>query len=246
DYFATGKLAPEVAAETISGIANGCLKTGTAFIGGETAEMPDFYRPGEYDLAGFIVGVVARDELIDGGAIMAGDRLLGLSSSGLHTNGYSLARRAIFDSAGRKHDEHIPELESTISEALLEIHTCYLGAISEVQSLSGRGWATGMAHITGGGIAGNLSRIIPDGLQAQVSRSSWKTPAVFEFIKQCGKLDEAEMYRAFNMGIGYIVVCRPDRFDEINRIILRHGHQTFELGEVVTTKVVTAPKVTLH
>ena len=218
----------------MSGIASACRKTGTAFIGGETAEMPDFYQSGEYDLAGFIVGVVERGAVIDGSAIKAGDRLLALASNGLHTNGFSLARRALFDQAGRKFDEHVDELGSTIAEALMEIHTCYLGAISEIQSRLSPGIISGMAHITGGGIAGNLSRIIPDGLQARVDLSGGDPPVIFKFIQNCGSLAEAEMFRAFNMGVGYIIACRPEALSEIKQIAANRGHKPFEIGEVVT------------
>ncbi|MCH7878764.1 MAG: phosphoribosylformylglycinamidine cyclo-ligase [candidate division Zixibacteria bacterium] len=243
DYFATGKLAPDIAAETISGIANACRKTGTAFIGGETAEMPDFYQPGEYDLAGFIVGVVDRGALIDGSAIKAGDKLLALSSNGLHTNGFSLARRALFEEAGRTYDEHVDELGSTIAEALMEIHTCYLGAVSEMQSRKAA--ISGMAHITGGGIAGNLSRIIPDGLQAKVDLSGSEPPVIFKFIQRCGSLAGAEMFRAFNMGVGYVIACPPESLSDIKQIASSHGHGPFEIGEVVKAAGKSNQKVTL-
>ncbi len=249
DYFATGQLAPDIAVETISGMARACGKTGTAFIGGETAEMPDFYKSGEYDLAGFIVGVVDRGAIVDGSAIKAGDKLLALSSNGLHTNGYSLARWALFDKGDHTYDEHVSELGSTIAEALMKIHTCYLGAISEMQSRLSAGSISGMAHITGGGIPGNLSRIIPDGLQARVNLSSWKPPVIFDFIQRCGALADAEMFRAFNMGVGYIIVCRPEFFSEIKQIASSHGHEPFEIGEVVSAPGAvgeTSQKVDLH
>lgn len=249
DYFATGQLAPDIAAETISGIARACGKTGTAFIGGETAEMPDFYQPGEYDLAGFIVGVVERGALVDGSAIKAGDTLLALASNGLHTNGFSLARKAIFDKAGHKLDEHVNELGTTIAEALMAIHTCYLGAVSEIQSRLSAGIISGMAHITGGGIAGNLSRIIPDGLQARVDLSGWEPPVIFKFIQRCGSLADEEMFRVFNMGVGYVIVCRPESLSDIEQIASSHGHGPFTLGEVVSVSgasEASSQKVALH
>ncbi len=232
DYFATGALAPDVAVATISGISRGCKNHGMAFIGGETAEMPDFYTSGEYDLAGFIVGVVDQDEIIDGSAIHAGDCLIGVASSGLHTNGFSLARKAIFDRAGHTPDEQIDKLGSAIAESLMKVHTSYLKPVQRLFSELGRGCIHGMAHITGGGIAGNLGRIIPSGLQAQIQPGSWPTLPIFDFIQECGEIAEEEMRKAFNLGVGFILVVSPDEVDKVKTILSVSGHDGFTIGAV--------------
>ncbi len=238
DYFATGALSPDVAVATISGISRGCKNHGMAFIGGETAEMPDFYSAGEYDLAGFIVGVVDQDEIIDGSAVRAGDSLIGVASSGLHTNGFSLARKAIFDRAGHTPDEHIDSLGCTIAEALMKVHTSYLKPVQRLFSDLSDGSIHGMAHITGGGIAGNLGRIIPSGLQAQIvphtQPGSWPTLPIFDFIQECGEIAEEEMRKAFNLGIGFVLVVSPDDVDKVKTILSDSGHDSFTIGAVAT------------
>ena len=204
DYLATGTLQPDVVVQIVEGLAAACRENGCALLGGETAEMPGFYAAGEYDVAGFIVGVVARDRLIDGQSIVPGDVLVGLPSSGLHTNGYSLARRIAFDIAGLAHDARIPELGTSIGEALLVPHRSYLPVI---RPLLAHGVIKGMAHITGGGITDNLPRILPEATHAEIDRRAWRIPAVFEWLQRTGQVPEADMLRTFNMGIGLIVAC---------------------------------------
>ncbi|HXG56736.1 MAG TPA: phosphoribosylformylglycinamidine cyclo-ligase, partial [Vicinamibacterales bacterium] len=192
--------------QIVEGLADACRENGCALLGGETAEMPGFYADGEYDVAGFIVGAVERQRLIDGKTITPGDVLIGVPSSGLHTNGYSLARRIAFDDGGLRHDTVIPELGTTIGEALLVPHRSYLPLI---RPLLPAGLIKGMAHITGGGITDNLPRIVPDGLHAVVERASWTVPPMFKWLQARGAVPIEDMYRTFNMGIGLIVACAP-------------------------------------
>jgi phosphoribosylformylglycinamidine cyclo-ligase len=203
DYLATGRLEPDVAVKVVEGLATACKANGCALIGGETAEMPGFYADGEYDLAGFIVGSVARGAVIDGAAIRPGDALIGLPSSGLHTNGYSLARRVAFDVARLDVTSRVTILDATIGEALLVPHRSYLPVM---RPLLGQGLIKGMAHITGGGITENLPRILPDGTHAVVDRSAWTIPPIFRWLQTTGGVPDDDMYRTFNMGIGLMVV----------------------------------------
>ncbi len=212
DYLATGRLDPGVAVQIVGGLAAACRANGCALLGGETAEMPGFYADGEYDLAGFIVGVVDRSRVIDGSRIEPGDVLLALPSSGLHTNGYSLARRIAFDVAGLTVDSLVPELGTTVGRALLEPHRSYL---PNVRPLLGSGVIKGMAHITGGGITDNLPRILPAGTYAAVSRAAWTVPPIFRWLQQRGEVPDAEMLRTFNMGIGLILICAPGDGDAV-------------------------------
>jgi phosphoribosylformylglycinamidine cyclo-ligase len=204
DYLATGRLSPDVAEHVIAGVARGCRDNGCALIGGETAEMPGFYADGEYDLAGFIVGVVDRDRIVDGRAIAPGDALVGLPSAGLHTNGYSLARRVLFEVSRLGPDTLVPELGTTVADALLAPHRSYLRALGPLLSA---GLVKGLAHITGGGITENLPRVLPEGCAAAIDRRAWPVPPIFTVIAQRGRIAVDEMFRAFNMGIGMIVVC---------------------------------------
>jgi phosphoribosylformylglycinamidine cyclo-ligase len=207
DYLATGRLLPAVAEQVISGVARACKENGCALIGGETAEMPGFYADGEYDIAGFIVGVVEKTQIVDGRSIVPGDVLIGLPSAGLHTNGYSLARRVLFESAGWEPDTFIPEVGATAADALLAPHRSYL---QQVRPLLERQYVRGLAHITGGGITENLPRILPEGCAAEIDRLAWRVPPLFQLLQQHGRISDDEMFRAFNMGIGLIVVC-PSR-----------------------------------
>jgi len=206
DYLATGRLNPNVAVQIVEGLAAACRENGCALLGGETAEMPGFYADGEYDVAGFIVGAVPRARLIDGKTIAAGDVLVGLPSSGLHTNGYSLARRIAFETAGLSHDSRVEELGATIGEALLVPHRSYLTVVRPLLNL---GLIKGMAHITGGGVTDNLPRILPDGVHAEIDRSTWIVPPIFRWLQTTGNVPAADMFRAFNMGIGLIIACAP-------------------------------------
>jgi phosphoribosylformylglycinamidine cyclo-ligase len=206
DYLSTGKLAPAVAASVIEGMAAACRENGCALIGGETAEMPGFYAPGEYDLAGFIVGVVERDRVITGETLVPGDALIGLRSSGLHTNGYSLARAIAFDQLKLAADSPVDELGCTIADELLRVHRSYL---SVLRPLLAAGIVKGLAHITGGGITDNLPRILPRGVAALIDKSAWTPNAVFRFLSRAGAVPDEDCYRSFNMGIGMIVACAP-------------------------------------
>ena len=204
DYLATGRLAPDVVEQIVRGIATACRENGCALLGGETAEMPGFYADGEYDLAGFIVGVVARERVVQGRDIQAGDALIALASSGLHTNGYSLARRIVFEVLRLDVGSHVEELGQTVGEALLVPHRSYLTAVLPALD---RGWIKGMAHITGGGIVENLPRTLPPGRSFSLDRRSWTVPPIFRWLQRAGEIDEAEMMRTFNMGVGLILVC---------------------------------------
>jgi phosphoribosylformylglycinamidine cyclo-ligase len=231
DYLATGKLAPAVAEAIVGGMAAACRENNCALLGGETAEMPGMYTDGEYDLAGFIVGVVDRPQLITGRTIAVGDVLVGIPSSGLHTNGYSLARRIVFDLLGLRIGSHVPELGRTVAEALLEPHRSYLPLISP---LLAAGRIKGMAHITGGGITDNLPRVLPHGTAAVVDASTWSVPALFQWLGDSGKVPVDDMYRTFNMGIGLIAVTAPDQAEPlIDELAARGGRDARVIGEIV-------------
>ncbi|MFZ5979186.1 MAG: phosphoribosylformylglycinamidine cyclo-ligase [Candidatus Zixiibacteriota bacterium] len=231
DYIATGKLKPEIIAEIVAGLSRGCANAGVALLGGETAEMPDFYQPGEYDLAGFIVGLVDQNRVINGVTIREGDICLGLASNGLHTNGYTLARMAALDIAGLKPDDYVKELKMTVSEALMRVHRCYAPVI---HPLLEKYDIHGMAHITGGGIAGNLCRIIPDGLSAEVRKDTWPITPVFTWLENAGNIDPNDMFNTFNMGIGYILVVSHDEADNIVESLEQSGEKTFRIGTIKT------------
>ena len=228
DYLATGRLAPAVAEQVISGVARACRENGCALIGGETAEMPGFYADGEYDIAGFIVGVVEKANVIDGRAIAPGDVLIGLASAGLHTNGYSLARRVFFDVAGWQPETFVDELGTTIGDALLAPHISYLAV---VRPLIEHGLVKGLAHITGGGITENLPRTLPDGCAAEIDVRSWRVPPIFRLLEERGTIARDEMFRAFNMGVGLVIVC--DGADAEHVISLASAAARVRLGVVV-------------
>ena len=230
DYLATGRLEPAVAVQVVEGLTQGCRANGCALLGGETAEMPGFYADGEYDVAGFIVGIVARARLIDGRGIRPGDVLIGLPSSGLHTNGYSLARRIAFEIAGLDAADTVPELGTSIGDALLVPHRSYLPVVGPVL---GSGWIKGMAHITGGGVTDNLPRILPEGMHAAVFRGSWQVPPIFGWLQATGEVPEEDMYRAFNMGIGLIVVCAAEHAEPLLGTLAEGGETgALRIGEV--------------
>jgi phosphoribosylformylglycinamidine cyclo-ligase len=220
DYLATGRLSPDVAEQVVKGLARACQDNGCALLGGETAEMPGFYGDGEYDVAGFIVGAVEREHVISGTGVVAGDVLLGLPSSGLHTNGYSLARKIVFEKLGLQVDTHVPDLGETLGEALLRPHRSYLRV---VRPLLGRGLVKGMAHITGGGITDNLPRVLPTGTRARIDRGSWRTPPVFRWLGESGSVPEMDLRRAFNMGIGLILVVGPGELAAVQSALLEAG-----------------------
>ena len=231
DYFATARLSPDVAEHVVEGMARACRENNCALLGGETAELPGFYADGEYDVAGFIVGAVERAHLIDGTKIVVGDVLIGLPSSGLHTNGYSLARKIAFDQLKLTVDSHVPDLGETIGEALLRPHRSYLPVI---RPLLGRGVIKGMAHITGGGITDNLPRVLPPGTAARVNRGSWRVPAIFRWLGESGRVPEYDLRRALNMGIGMIVVVAPEDVDEVRKDLLNAGEaNSIAIGDIV-------------
>ncbi len=232
DYLATGRLSPSVAEQVVSGVARACKENGCALIGGETAEMPGFYADGEYDIAGFIVGAVDKSKVIDGRSIVPGDVLIGLPSAGLHTNGYSLARRVLFDVAGWKADTFVPELKATVGDALLAPHRSYL---PYVRPLLDRASIKGLAHITGGGITENLPRILPEGCAAEIDLRAWDVPPIFRLLQERGGIARDEMFRAFNMGIGLIVACASREAERVINTISRNGEpNAVRIGFVVS------------
>jgi phosphoribosylformylglycinamidine cyclo-ligase len=231
DYLATGKLSPAVAEQVVAGVARACRENGCALIGGETAEMPGFYADGEYDIAGFIVGVVDRAKVVDGKGISPGDALIGLPSGGLHTNGYSLARRVFFEIAGWTADTFVNELGTTAGDALLAPHRSYLRL---VQPLLARDQVKGMAHITGGGITENLPRVLPEGCAAEIDLRSWTVPPIFDVLQARGGVTTDEMFRAFNMGVGLVIVCAARDAQRVVDMLAQAGEgDAFRIGFVV-------------
>jgi phosphoribosylformylglycinamidine cyclo-ligase len=214
DYLATGRLDPDVAVKIVEGLSKACRENGCALLGGETAEMPGFYKDGEYDVAGFIVGAVERGRLIDGRSIAAGDTLIGVPSSGLHTNGYSLARTIVFDRLKLGVHDRVPELGMTVAEALLAPHRSYLPLVSPLLGV-GVGVIKGMAHITGGGITDNLPRVLPAGTDASVRLGSWDVPPIFTWLERAGGVPQEDLLRTFNMGVGLILVVSPGDADSV-------------------------------
>lgn len=227
DYIATGELEPDVAVAIVEGLSKACADNGCALIGGETAEMPDFYSPGEYDLAGTIVGIVEEDRVLTGEAVTAGDLLVGLPSSGLHTNGYSLARKIFFDVLGLGVDDYVTDLGRTVGEELLEPHLSYAPRLREPLE---RDWIKALAHITGGGITDNLPRVLPGGCNAVIKPWSWPVLPVFEMIRRVGNVTEDEMLRVFNNGIGMIAVADPDAIDKLAAHFGEKGY--YLIGEI--------------
>jgi phosphoribosylformylglycinamidine cyclo-ligase len=231
DYLATGHLSPATAECVIGGIASACRDNNCALLGGETAEMPGFYPDGEYDLAGFIVGVVDRERLVSGRHILVGDVLVGVRSSGLHTNGFSLARRIVFDRLGLTVDTRVPELGRTVGEALMETHRSYLRL---VKPLLDGGRIKGMAHITGGGITENLPRVLPHGTSAVVDASAWEIPPIFRWLQRNGQVPIDDMMRTFNMGLGLIIVTARDKAEGmLEELAARGGRDARVVGEIV-------------
>jgi phosphoribosylformylglycinamidine cyclo-ligase len=230
DYFAVGKLDAQVAAEVVEGLARGCRNNECALIGGETAEMPGMYAEGEYDLAGFIVGAVEKNRLLTGQAIEAGDVLIGLPSTGLHTNGYSLARNLIFEVAQHLPQTYVEQLQATIADELLKVHRSYL---KPIQALSRTGILKGAAHITGGGITDNTPRMLPKGLAAEIRVGSWPVLPVFEFLRRIGSVPEEDYRRTFNLGVGMILAVAEPNAQRAKRLLdgLREPH--YEIGRVV-------------
>lgn len=227
DYFSTGKLEQKVGYQVVKGFAKACRENGVALIGGETAEMPDIYSEGEFDLAGTIVGMVDRDKVVDGKNIRKGDRLVGFKSTGLHTNGYSLARKVLFSEY--EVDDYVDDLETTVGEAMLAVHKSYLPVIRSLRTKEG---VHGFSHITGGGIIGNTKRIVPDGLSVEIDWQSWKRPSLFKLIKELGNVPEEDMRATFNLGIGLIVVVHPDNLDSVLSKAKEQDEEVFEIGVI--------------
>ena len=233
DYFATGKLEPEKAAMVIDGIATGCRESGCALIGGETAEMPGFYQEGEYDLAGFAVGVVDKAKIIDGMDIREGDTLVGLASQGLHSNGYSLVRKVLFEHSKMDVSTHVPDLGTTLGDELLRPTRIYVKAFN---ALKERVRIKGIAHITGGGSPGNLPRVLPEGVGVVVREGSWPVPAIFRVIEKMGNVPVYDMKRTFNMGIGYILVVPEKEAGDAVGLLKDAGFDSYVIGTVVKGK----------
>jgi len=230
DYIAIGRLDPEQIEAIVSGVATGCRQAGCALVGGETAEHPDSHAPGEYDLAGFAVGVVERTRLIDGSAVRPGDVVIGLASSGLHSNGFTLVRRIVFDVMRLGIFDPLPGTDRSVADELLEPTRIYARSIQKLlESVEVRA----MAHVTGGGLTGNVPRVLPQGCRARILRNSWSMPAVFETLREAGRVEDAEMFRTFNMGIGYLVIVPPTAAETAARLLREEGEKVARLGEIV-------------
>jgi phosphoribosylformylglycinamidine cyclo-ligase len=230
DYIAIGRLDPERIEAIVSGVATGCRQAGCALVGGEMAEHPDSHAPGEYDLAGFAVGVVERTRLIDGSAVRPGDVVIGLASSGLHSNGFTLVRRIIFDVMRLGVFDPLPGTDRSVADELLEPTRIYARSIQKLlESVEVRA----MAHVTGGGLTGNVPRVLPQGCRARIFRDTWSMPAVFETLREAGRVEDAEMFRTFNMGIGYLVIVPPTAAETAARLLREEGEKVARLGEVV-------------
>jgi len=232
DYIATGKLDTEVISQIVEGLASGCRDSNCALLGGETAEMPGLYADGEYDLAGFIVGVVDRHRIINGSRITAGDVVIGLPSLGLHTNGYSLARKLLFDTAGYALDQTIPELGCTPAQELLKPHKSYLPSLERL--IEHEGVIKGMAHVTGGGLVENIPRILPINVDVVINEGSWPVPQVFDLMRKIGDVPREDMLRTFNLGIGMVVITTPHSLQFLEDQLKYSRQEFYVIGEVVT------------
>jgi phosphoribosylformylglycinamidine cyclo-ligase len=230
DYLAAGKMHPQVVAEIVGGLARACRAVGCALIGGETAEMPGFYPPNEYDLAGCIVGWVRRRQILDGSRIQPGDLILGLPSVGLHTNGYSLARKVLLEQEGMKLTEHLPELGRTLGDELLAPHRCYWPV---VQPLLAKGWLKGLVHVTGGGLTDNTPRILPRGCQAEIRWGTWPVLPIFELIARHGHVPQDDMLRTFNMGIGLALVVAERDLARVTAVLKKKREKFWIVGRIV-------------
>ena len=230
DYIATGKLSPDVVAAIVEGITNGCRENGCVLLGGETAEMPGFYAHGEYDVAGFIVGVVDRPKVIDGKTVQAGDVVLALPSVGLHTNGYSLARKLLLEEAGLNVNSRLENVGQTVGEALLQPHLSYLSALD---GLLDSGSIKGLAHITGGGLTENIPRILPPGTAVEIKKGSWPVLPIFSLLQEIGNVPEGEMYRTFNMGVGMVIICTRQNTESLQSHFKALGESCFSIGTVI-------------
>jgi phosphoribosylformylglycinamidine cyclo-ligase len=232
DYLASGKVDPKTVGAVVSGVLDGCLDNDMILLGGETAEMPGFYQAGEYDIAGFIVGIVGKEKVVDGKNISKGDLLIGLPSNGLHTNGYSLARHIVFEKLKLKVDSRVSVLEASIGEELLRVHRSYLKPVNAL--LSAR-LLKGMAHITGGGLLENIPRILPE-VTAVMLEKTWPVPPLFSFLVQAGNVSEQERYRVFNMGIGMVLIIEPKNLSRVESILNKVDENFYLIGQVTENK----------
>ena len=233
DYIALGKDDPELLGALVKGVSDGCIEAESALLGGETAIMPDLYAPGDFDMAGFSVGVVERRRIVDGRNIRPGDVVIGLASSGFHSNGYSLIRKVVFEAAGLDVSDYVPDLEQTVGEVLLEPTRIYARVLADLAAhYRMKTVIRGMAHITGGGLADNIERILPAGVRLVIDRRSWKVPACYAWLERLGGLDREEMFRTFNMGIGYAVIVNPYFADAIRRRLAAQRVESWVIGEV--------------
>ena len=230
DYIGINKVVPTVIEQIIEGLASGCREIGCALIGGEIAELSDLYAVGEYDLVGTIVGVVERNDVITGSTITPGDKLIGLGSEGLHTNGFTLARRILFERGNYDVDTYLPELSETVGDALLATHKSYVRSVLALRDICN---VKGLAHITGGGLPANVLRILPEGCVAHIQKGTWEIPSIFPFLQAKGDVEEEEMYKVFNMGIGMVVVLSPDDVDAAVSSLDASGESTYLIGEVI-------------
>ncbi len=239
DYLAMGRLDPRTVEQVMDGMSRACKAAGCALVGGETAEMPGFYAPGEYDLAGFIVGAVERSRVLDGRTVRAGDVLLALPSSGLHTNGYSLARKLVFEVARLKPDTYVAEVGHKIGAELLTPHRCYWPLLKTIVQ---RGWASAVAHITGGGIPGNLPRVLPRNTRAVIELGSWPVPKIFQYLARLGGIERDELLRTFNLGAGMILVVPPKHLRQVEAELKRRREKWYRIGRI--EKALGKPRVT--
>lgn len=230
DYVGVGRLEPATVEELVGGIARGCAANGCALLGGETAEMPDFYAPGEYDLAGTVVGIVEEGRILTGSGVSVGDQIVGIGSSGLHTNGYSLARRILFDRLGLAPEDPFPESGESVADVLLRQHRSYLRS---VYPLLRGDTIRALAHITGGGLLDNLPRVLPDGLAARIERGSWEVPSLFQVLQRGGNVEESEMYRTFNMGVGMVAIASANDAGVLVEALREAGEEAAVIGEIV-------------
>ena len=233
DYFAVGRLDADIAGQVIGGVARGCRNNDCALVGGETAEMPGLYSGGEYDLAGFIVGAVDKRAMLTGAGIRAGDVLIGLASNGLHTNGYSLARKLLFEVGGYSIDHRLPGCEGTAGQELLKVHRSYL---KPIRALLEAKLLKGAAHITGGGITDNLPRVLPSGLGAEIRTAAWEIPAIFELLRKIGDVPLPDYRRTFNLGIGMILVIGPKGVNKAEAILEKLGETYYRIGSVIQAR----------
>ena len=236
DYLAVNKLEPGMVAELVKGVAAGCRQADCALIGGETAEMPDTYRKGDFDMAGFAVGIVERKRIVDGSMVRKGDVILGLGSSGLHSNGYTLVRSICFKKCGLKMSERSEGLDGAVlGDVLLEPTRIYVRSVVKLLSqYKVKRVVHGMAHITGGGLVGNIPRVLPKDCNANIKKSSWPVPKIFSFLQEAGPVEEEEMYRVFNMGIGYVLIVAEDFADSIQKKLSRYGEKVYKIGRITT------------